>query len=93
MPDVTWCPQTFDSFGYNSTYVLKFLQKTSYKTEERKAKDAVGLFCKWGLVHTCYDVITLHPRPIMNTCFIYSIRTYVTFKYSDITDARKSSLP
>lgn len=63
------------------------------QTEECKVTDAFGLFRKWGLVHLCYDVITVHPRPVMNACFIYSIRTYVRFKYGDITDARKSGLP
>jgi hypothetical protein len=43
-----------------------------------------------GLVHVCYDVITVHPRAVLDTCFIYSIRTYVRFRYSDITDVRKS---
>jgi hypothetical protein len=55
-------------------------------------KGAVGLFCQWGLVHVYYD-ITEHPRPVLNTCFIYIVSVYVRFKYSDITVARKSGMP
>jgi hypothetical protein len=51
------------------------IQQHVFMLKECLTKDAVGLFCQWGLVHVYYD-ITEHPRPVLNTCFIY-----VQYKY------------